>query len=80
MKDERIFAFASSFNWNDIIGILRKLRPGNKLIPNPPANDGRDLSDIVLAPRAEQLLRDLFGQNSWIGLEESIADGIEGCE
>lgn len=79
VKGERIFAFASPFNWTEIIGVLRKLRPGNKLIPDPPANEGRDLSDIVLARRAEQLLRDFFGQPGWVGMEESIAGGIKGC-
>ncbi|KAJ5519845.1 aldehyde reductase [Penicillium fimorum] len=80
VQGERIFAFASSFNWTDIINILKKLRPNNKLIPEPPANEGRDLSDIVLSRRAEELLREFFGQPGWIDLERSIAEGIEGLE
>lgn len=80
VKGERIFAFASAFNWTDIINILKKLRPNNHLIPEPPANEGRDLSDIVLSRRAEDLLREFFGQPGWIGLERSIAEGIEGIE
>ncbi|KAI9698119.1 MAG: hypothetical protein M1836_004121 [Candelina mexicana] len=78
VRSERIFAFAGKFNWTDIIGILRKLRPDNKLLPEPPANEGRDLSDVVLAPRAEQLLKNFFARSSWVGLEQSLADGIEG--
>ncbi|KAL2815047.1 NAD(P)-binding protein [Aspergillus cavernicola] len=76
VKGERIFAFACPFNWNDIIPILRKLRPENRLIPNPPENEGRDLSEIVHSKRAEGLLRDFFGQPSWICLEQSIAEGL----
>lgn len=80
VKGERIFACASAFNWTDIINILRKLRPNNQLIPEPPVNEGRDLSDIVLSRRAEELLQEFFGQPGWISLERSIAEGIEGRE
>ncbi|KAL4864865.1 hypothetical protein BDV12DRAFT_188600 [Aspergillus spectabilis] len=80
VKDERIFAFASPFNWTDVVETLRKLRPRNKSIPDPPENEGRDLSEIVLASRAECLLQDFFGQEGWIGLERSIADGIVDLE
>lgn len=78
VKSERIFAFASPFNWTDIVGIFRKLRLDNELLPDPPANEGRDLSEIVLAPRAEQLLKSFFGCAGWVGLQQSLADGIEG--
>lgn len=78
VTSERIFAFADKFNWTEVIQIFRKLRPDNKLLPSPPVNEGRDLSDVVLAPRAEQLLKNFFGRPGWIGLEQSLADGIEG--
>ncbi|KAL4885400.1 hypothetical protein BJY04DRAFT_205231 [Aspergillus karnatakaensis] len=55
VKDERIFAFASP-----------KLRHENNRIPNPPENEGHDLSDVV--------------PNGWKGLEESLADGIVDLE
>ncbi|RAL15804.1 NAD(P)-binding protein [Aspergillus homomorphus CBS 101889] len=77
VKGERIFAFASEFNWTDVVDILRKLRPENALIPDPPANEGRDLSDIVLSRRARQLLHEFYGQPDWVSLEETIAAGIE---
>lgn len=76
VKSERLFAFASAFTWTEFVGILRKLRPGNIEIANPPANELRDLSDIVPARRAEGLVNSFFGQ-SWIGLEESIRAGID---
>lgn len=75
---ERIFAFAATFNWTDIIGIFRRLRPDNRLLPDAPVNEGRDLSDVVQAPRAEELLKKFFGRPGWVGLEQSLADGIEG--
>lgn len=79
VNGERIFAFATPFNWTDIVKILRKLRPNIDLIPDPPPNEGRDLSDVILSRRAEQLLRDFLGRSGWVSLEDSIADGIRGC-
>lgn len=76
VKSERIFAFAAPENWTDIIGILRKLRP-QKHLPDPPENEGRDLSDIRPSKRAEQLLHEFFGQPGWTSLEESLAIGIK---
>ncbi|KAL1846458.1 hypothetical protein Plec18170_009184 [Paecilomyces lecythidis] len=76
VKSERLFAFAAPLNWTDVIGILRKLRPYRQF-PNPPENEGRDLTDIKPSKRAEQLIRDFFGRPGWTSLEESLAKGIE---
>lgn len=77
VKSERLFAFAAPFNWTDIISVLRKLRPRNTKIPDPPENEPRDLSDIVPSKRAEKLLESFFGQSGWIGFEESLEAGID---
>lgn len=76
VKSERLFAFAAPMNWTDVISILRKLRPYRQF-PNPPENEGRDLTDIKPSKRAEQLIRDFFGRPGWTSLEESLAKGIE---
>lgn len=78
VESERIFAFAGKFNWTDITGILRELRPENKMIPNPPENEGRDLSDVVPSSKARAMLQNFFGRCDWVGLKESLATGIEG--
>lgn len=75
VHDERLFAFAGQFNFTDVIGIFRKLRPDRKL-PDPPANEGRDLSDIKPSKRAEDLIKEFFGRPGWVSLEESLAEGI----
>ncbi|KOC11483.1 cinnamoyl-CoA reductase [Aspergillus flavus AF70] len=77
VKSERLFAFASTFTWKEFVGILRKLRPGHTEIPSPPENELRDLSEIVPARRAKNLLQALFGGSGWVGLEESIRAGID---
>ncbi|KAE8318311.1 hypothetical protein BDV41DRAFT_561035 [Aspergillus transmontanensis] len=76
-KSERLFAFASTFTWKEFVGILRKLRPGHTEIPSPPENELRDLSEIVPAQRAKDLLQAVFGGSGWVGLEESIQAGVD---
>lgn len=75
VHNERVFAFADEFNWTDVIGILRKLRP-NMAFSDPPKDEGRDYTVIAGRPRAESLLKSFFGQSGWIGMEQCLADGI----
>lgn len=77
VNSERLFAYAGPFTWVGIIDILKKLRPSNNKIPNPPANELPDLSQVLPAKRAEGLLKSFFGQPSWIGLEETVKAGID---
>ncbi|KAJ5675944.1 hypothetical protein N7462_008841 [Penicillium macrosclerotiorum] len=77
VKSERLFAFASTFTWKEFVRILQKFRPGNTEIPSPPENELRDLSDIVPAKRAEDLVKSFFDLSGWVGLEESIRAGID---
>ncbi|OKL60081.1 hypothetical protein UA08_04943 [Talaromyces atroroseus] len=77
VKSERLFAFAAPFTWTGVIEIFQKLRPSIKTLVNPPENELPDLSDIVPSKRAESLLRSFFGQSGWIGLEQSLRDGID---
>ncbi|KAK9343152.1 hypothetical protein V1522DRAFT_424383 [Lipomyces starkeyi] len=78
VSSERLFAFAAPQNWNDVIGIIHKLRPDNPLIPDSPVNEPRDLSNVPGSKRAAQLLSNFFGQPGFIGLEDTIAATIEG--
>ncbi|KAJ5555814.1 NAD-dependent epimerase/dehydratase [Penicillium sp. DV-2018c] len=75
----RLFGFATPVNVTDIISVVRKLRPESTLIPDPPVDDGRDLSVVLPAKEAERLLREFCGRDGWTSLEESIAQGLEGC-
>jgi hypothetical protein len=47
LESERIFAMAAPFNWTDVVEIMRKLQPDNDKIPDPPANEGRNLHRFV---------------------------------
>lgn len=72
---QRIFAFASPFNWHDVLGIFQKIQPEGKF-PEPPQDEGRDLSRVPNA-EAEALLKKHFGQG-WVGLEESLRENVKG--
>ncbi|KAJ5926150.1 hypothetical protein N7516_007923 [Penicillium verrucosum] len=73
----RLFGFAAPVNLTDLISVVRKLRPNNTLIPEPPVDDGHDLSEVIPAKEAERLLREFCGREGWTSLEESIAQGLE---
>ncbi|KAL6401217.1 hypothetical protein AUP68_16946 [Ilyonectria robusta] len=74
VKDERIFGFAETFNWDKVLDILRKQNPGVKFIAN--FQSDQDLSEIKPKARAEQLLRDL-GRPGWTSLEDGILMNTE---
>lgn len=76
VKAERIFAFATEYNWTDVLTILRKLRPDQEF-PDDPEKEGRDYTEVVPIARAQRLLQDFFGQADWTSLEDSLAAGIE---
>ncbi|KGO75977.1 NAD-dependent epimerase/dehydratase [Penicillium italicum] len=73
----RLFGFAAPVNLTDMISVIRKLQPNNTLIPEPPVEDGRDLSEVIPAKEAERLLREFCGREGWTSLEDSIAQGLE---
>ncbi|KAJ9606741.1 hypothetical protein H2200_008750 [Cladophialophora chaetospira] len=81
IRSQRIFASAGKYNWNDIISIFRKLRPDNRLIPDPPQNEPRDLTNVdAVSKRAETLLKSSFDVAGWTGLGQSLAESLEDFE
>ncbi|KAI4162407.1 MAG: hypothetical protein LQ342_003973 [Letrouitia transgressa] len=75
IQNERVFAFAEPFNWNDVLHILRKLRPNHKFSPDM-ENDVKDLSIVAPHARAEEILKKNFSQKGFISLEESLKANI----
>ncbi|KAJ5124999.1 uncharacterized protein N7515_008824 [Penicillium bovifimosum] len=75
----RLFGFAAPVNLTDIISTVRKLRPESTSIPEPPVDEGRDLSVVLPAKEAERLLKEFCGRDGWTSMEESIAHGLERC-
>ncbi|KAK5701420.1 hypothetical protein LTR17_022613 [Elasticomyces elasticus] len=69
---QRVFAFAEPFNWNDVLGVFRKVRPGHTVMED--TKMGRNLSTVPNKD-AEELLVKHFGKG-WTSFEESISDNI----
>ncbi|OJD33154.1 aldehyde reductase ii [Diplodia corticola] len=78
LNGERIFGFAGRFNWNTLLRALRKMYP-EKTFYDDRDGQGEDLSEIVGAAKAEQLLKDM-GRPGWKGLEESLRENLEGVD
>ena len=75
IHNERVFAFAEPFNWNDVLDILRKLRPRHIFSPDM-ENAERDLSVVAPHARAEDILKKNFGQDGFMPLEETLKANI----
>ncbi|KAM0231263.1 hypothetical protein ACHAPO_008642 [Fusarium lateritium] len=74
VKDQRIFAFAGRFSWDQVLDILRKHYPQKTFPEN--FLSGEDANEIEPRDKAEQLLKDL-GRPGWTSLEDSIIANVE---
>jgi hypothetical protein len=72
--NERLFAYAEPWNWNDILDILRKMFPEKQFAAD--MDLGRDRCKVA-NQRAEELLRTEFGQPGWVSLEESVRRNVQ---
>lgn len=76
ITNERVFAFAEPYNWNSLLAAMRKARPDAK-VPEDLKDNSKDLSKVLPRARAEEILKKNFGQNGFVGLEESVRQNIE---
>jgi nucleoside-diphosphate-sugar epimerase len=77
VKDERVFAFAATFAYNEMLAAFRKAAPGHKF----PDNLKQEDKHLATVPngRAEELLRKV-GRKGWTSLEESIKNTVPAYE
>lgn len=73
VKGQRLLGAAAAWNWNDVLAILRREFPDKEFIGDMEL--GRDIS-IVENGRSVQVLQDVYGQEGWTGLEESIGENV----
>ena len=78
IKNERIFAFTDPFTWNEILDVLRTLRPNHKL-PQYQSNNDKDMSKVLKKDRAEEILSKHYGKKLAL-LEETLRDNIAHLE
>jgi hypothetical protein len=76
IKSERVFAFSEPYNWNSVLAAMRKARPDSK-VPEDLEDNSKDLSKVLPKARAEEILKKNFGQDKFIGLDESIRANIQ---
>ncbi|KAJ0159950.1 Aldehyde reductase 2 [Colletotrichum tanaceti] len=74
VQDERIFGFAEPYNWDKVLGILRRQNPGH---PFPDDFEG-SVYPYTIKPRdrAEELLK-IMGRPGWTSLEDSLLQNTE---
>lgn len=77
VQNERIFAFNVPFNWTQIIGIVKEIRPDLTTVATPPENEGEDLSKVPNELGAK-LLKKWYGQDGYKPLKQSVAENLEG--
>lgn len=69
-ENRRILATATTFNWNDVLAILRRSYPDKKFVED--FVNGRDLAKID-NQQATTILKE-FGKDGWKSLEQSVLE------
>ena len=70
VQNERLFAFAGTYNYSKIVDILKKIDPSRQHYPPPVENEGEDLTTTDTDRPIELLKR--IGRPGFIGMEESL--------
>ncbi|KAG4414516.1 hypothetical protein IFR04_012361 [Cadophora malorum] len=73
VADQRIFAQAKPYNWNEVLGILRELRPEQNFPAEIPGL-GNDLTKVDNAGAEALLIR--MGRPGFIGLRETLEQSL----
>ncbi|ETN45808.1 uncharacterized protein HMPREF1541_09641 [Cyphellophora europaea CBS 101466] len=76
VSNERIFAFAQPFDWNEMREAVLKARP-NASVGGPLPPHGRDVSEVDNT-LGEELLKRWFSQDGYKLLDESVRENLEG--
>jgi nucleoside-diphosphate-sugar epimerase len=77
VKDERVFGFAATFTYNELLAVFRKAAPEHKF-PEDLKQDDKHLATVPNS-RAEELLKKV-GRKGWMSLEESVKNMVPAYE
>ena len=76
VNNERIYAFAKPYTWNEVLAIMRVACPSREF---PGDLLGVQRSNLkVPSKRGEELLKAVFGRDGWTTFEETILKNLEG--
>lgn len=73
-NNERLLGCAGPWNWNDILSIFRTTFPDREFVQDMEL--GRDVS-VVENERSLELLKEVYGQQGWTGLEQSVRMNVD---
>lgn len=80
-QHRRLFAFSKPFRWSRLVDVLKRHRPENRAIPEPPAaDDWLDGTELPPLQVAQDCIKSVFGESEYIDLEESVVSGIADLE
>ena len=74
VKNARLQSWGHSAHWNDILAILRKLRPRKEFIEDYP--DPQHLKVSVDQSDSIALLKKWSGKDGWTSLEDGVLENI----
>jgi hypothetical protein len=75
IKDERIQAWCTPFNWNDILAMWRKKYPEKKFVDDLPTMGKINAKIDDALPK--QLLKKWGNQDGWISLEDGFQETVD---
>jgi hypothetical protein len=73
VKNERLFAYAEPWNWNDLLVMFRTWYPDRQFVDDMEL--GRDIAKVANG-RALELLRLVYNQEKWTSLEDSVKANV----
>lgn len=79
LSNQRIFAFAHQFNWNDVVDMIKEARPDLKMTVEHDPSLGRDLTKVPTQQGAD-LLKKWFNQDGYTSIAESVRQNLIGVE
>jgi hypothetical protein len=75
IKNERIFAFAEPYTWNQVLDICRRARPDAN-VPSNLDSDDKDVSTVD-NELAKRILKERFGQDGFLSLGKGVTDALD---
>ncbi|KAK3369247.1 hypothetical protein B0T24DRAFT_357282 [Lasiosphaeria ovina] len=73
---KRMHTWGVKGNWNDVLAVLRKLRPQRKFMAD--MADPKQLSITTDETLYRELLKKWFGQDDWVSLEGMVTNNFKG--
>jgi len=74
IENERLFAWTALWNWNQLLAILRSIRPNHEF-PEDLSEPGKDIGKVSTVKKVKLLHR--LGRPGWTELPEILVGGLQ---